>query len=206
MNLWTIIPVKLLHQTKSRLAAVLSPDERAELTLRLLERTLGLLQTVPLVTETAVITQDPVVAEVATSFGCRCLAEPMGSGLNGAVTAGVALATANRATHCLVLPSDLPFLASDELEKLVRLAETAVPQPTLFLCSDQQQQGTNGMILPTGREFQFWYGRNSFYHHQQEAARRGLVCQVVPLASFAFDLDTEQDYTRYTKKRSLFLC
>lgn len=200
MILWTILPVKSLHQTKSRLSTVLSPGERAQLTQGLLARTLHLLQSVPVSRETAVITQDPIVAEMAASFGCRCTAEPLGSGLNGAVSAGVALAAENGASHCLILPSDLPFLEARELGKLVRLAETAVAQPTLFLCSDMQQQGTNGMILPVGLGFRFWYGRNSFQRHQQEAKRLGLPCQVVQLPGLQFDLDTEQDYAFYTKK------
>jgi 2-phospho-L-lactate/phosphoenolpyruvate guanylyltransferase len=199
MNLWTILPVKSLQETKSRLRAVLSPDERAELTLQLLGRTLGLLPSVPLLRETAVITQDPIVTQMATRFGCRTLAEPPGSGLNGAVTAGVALAAQNGASHCLILPSDVPFLQTDELVELVSLAETAVPHPTLILCGDRQQRGTNGLIVPTGLGFCFGYGRCSFQHHQQEAARLGMACQIVSLPGFQFDLDTEQDYALYTK-------
>jgi 2-phospho-L-lactate guanylyltransferase len=202
MNLWVVVPVKLLQKTKSRLGGILSPGERAQLTQVLLERTLGLLQTVPRITETAVISQDPIVATMAATFGCQWTAEPAGSGLNAAVAIGTTLAAQNGATHCLVLPSDLPFLAASELAELIGLAETAVLHPTLILCSDQQQQGTNGMILPTGVGFRFRYGRNSFYHHQQEAARLGLACQVVQLPSLQFDLDTEQDYALYTKKRN----
>ncbi len=206
MILWTIIPVKSLEITKSRLSAVLSLQERAELTQTLLVRTLCLLHTVPSITETAVITQDPIVANMAATFGCRWAAEPAGSGLNGAVTTGTALAAEKGATHCLVLPSDLPFLDALEVRKLVRLAETAVSQPTLILCSDRQQQGTNGMILPTGLGFRFWYGRNSFYHHQQEAARLGLACHITQLPGLQFDLDTEQDYNHYAKKCERILC
>ncbi|WP_420642513.1 2-phospho-L-lactate guanylyltransferase [Candidatus Leptofilum sp.] len=203
MNFWTILPAKSLHLTKSRLSAVLSLAERAELTLHLLERTLGLLPRVTLLGETAVVTQDPTVAEMAMRFGCRCLAEPQGSGLNGAVSTGVKLAAQNGASHCLVLPSDLPFLADEELAKLVGLAETAVSQPTLILCGDRQQQGTNGLIVPTGWGFRFGYGRNSFHYHQQEATRLGLACHVTQLPSLQFDLDTEQDFALYAKKRSL---
>lgn len=206
MKLWTILPVKLLRQTKSRLAGVLSLAERARLTQMLLERTLSLLQTVPMISETAVITQDPIIAKTATSFGCRSWAEPEGSGLNGAVATGTALAAENGATHCLILPSDLPFLAANELAELLRLAATAVSPPTLFLCGDQQQQGTNGMILPTGFAFRFQYGRNSFQRHQQEAARLGLACQIVQLPGLQFDLDTEQDYAFYTKNCTLIPC
>ncbi len=198
MNLWTILPVKSLQRTKSRLSGVLSPGERAELTLHLLKQTLALLPLVPLLGETAVVTQDPIVAKMAAHFGCRSLPEPPGSGLNGAVTAGVALAAQNGATHCLILPSDLPFLSAVELGELVRWA-TAVPHPTLFLCGDAPQQGTNALIVPTGLGFRFGYGRFSFQRHQQEAARLGMACQIVSLPGFQFDLDTEQDYALYTK-------
>ena len=199
MNLWTILPVKSLDQTKSRLASVLSPDERAELTLHLLERTLRLLPLVPKLGGTAVITQDPLVAQMAIRLGCRTLAESPGSGLNGAVTAGVASATKHGASHCLILPSDLPFLQTDELAELVGLVETAVPDRTLILCSDRQQQGTNALVVPTGFGFRFAYGRNSFHYHQQEAARLGLPCQIVHLPGLQFDLDTEEDFALYTK-------
>ncbi|MBK8901433.1 MAG: 2-phospho-L-lactate guanylyltransferase [Anaerolineaceae bacterium] len=206
MNLWTILPVKSLARTKSRLAGVLSPEERAELTLHLLTRTLGLLPLVTGLGETAVITQDPLVTETAARFGCRTLAEPPGSGLNGAVTTGVALAAQNGASHCLILPSDLPFLQANELAELVGLGATAVSKPTLMLCSDRQQQGTNGLILPTGLEFRFGYGRNSFHHHQQEATRLGLACHLVDLPGLQFDLDTEADFALYAKNRCLTPC
>lgn len=200
MKLWTILPVKSLQQTKSRLAARLSPDERAKLTLQLLERTLHLLQTVPQIRETAVITHDPIVAKMAASFGCRWAAEPFASGLNGAVNTGMALAAGSGASHCLILPSDLPFLKASELVELVGMAETAVSHPTLFLCSDRQQQGTNAMVLPTGLGFRFRYGRNSFYHHQRVAARLRLDCHIIQFPGLQFDLDTAQDYDFYAKK------
>lgn len=199
MNLWTILPVKSLARTKSRLSGVLSPEERAALTLHLLERTLELLPSVPGLGETAVITPDPLVTKMAASFGCRTLVEPPGSGLNGAVTAGVVLAAQHGASHCLVLPSDLPFLAREELVELVGLVATAVPHPTVILCSDRQQQGTNALIVPTGLGFCFGYGRHSFHHHYQEAARLGLACHLVALPGLQFDLDTGDDYAFYAK-------
>lgn len=202
MNLWTVLPVKSLQETKSRLGRVLSLDERGQLTQRLLVRTLALLQTTPYICETAVISRDANVQAIATQFGCRSAAEEAGSGLNGAAAAGVALAAANGATHCLVLPSDLPFLRESELLELVYLAQTAVHHPTLILCSDRQQQGTNAMILPVNLAFRFQYGRNSFQLHQQEASRLNLICQIAQFPGLQFDLDTEQDYDFYTKQQS----
>ncbi len=204
MNLWTIIPVKSLDHTKSRLANILSLAERGRLTETLLRRTLQQLESVPLLEETAVISLDPTVADIARAYGRRCVAEPVGSGLNGAVATGYALATANGASHLLVLPSDLPFLNRIELDMLLAAA-AAVSPPTLLICGDQRQQGTNGMIVPTGLGFQFRYGRHSFQHHQQEATRLGLPCKTLQLPGFQFDLDSEQDYDIYTKQRHFAL-
>lgn len=206
MKLWTILPVKSLQHTKSRLSNVLSLTERASLTQTLLTRTLHLLQAVPQIVETAVITQDPVVAKMAASFGCRSWAEAPDSGLNGAVATGTLLAAQNGATHCLVLPSDLPFLAESELQDMVHLVASCTNPPTLFLCSDQQQQGTNAMIVPSGLNFRFQYGRYSFQRHQQEAIRLGLNCQIMQFPGIQFDLDSEQDYIFYMNHCALFPC
>jgi 2-phospho-L-lactate guanylyltransferase len=197
MNLWAILPVKSLAETKSRLSGVLSPNERAELTITLLSRTLGLLQMVTAVRKTIVVSRDPVIAEMAAAAHCQTVAEPMGSGLNGAVTLGATAAADNGATHLLVLPSDLPFLRQDELELVLG---TAVSPHTLLICSDQKRQGTNALVLPAGSGFRFAYGRYSYQRHQAEAARLGWACQTRHLPSIAFDLDSEADYNRYTNE------
>jgi len=217
MNLWTILPVKSLQETKSRLSGILSPVERAQLTQTILSQTLALLHMVTAVQQTIVVSRDPIVANMATAAHCRTIAEPAGSGLNGAVTLGATLATDNGASHLLILPADLPFLSKDELELLLCAAETAPTSPTgnsrtrgqavsphtLFLCSDQKQQGTNALVLPAGSEFRFGYGRYSYQRHQAEATRLGWVCQTLYLPSIAFDLDSEEDYNRYTNETAI---
>ncbi len=208
MNIHAIVPVKSLQETKSRLGGVLSLGERAQLTQTLLRRTLDLLQGITAVKQTIVVSRDPIVAEIAAVYQCRTVAEPSGSGLNGAVTVGAALATVGGASHLLVLPVDLPFLSRMELNCLLDGVKTAcscegmgaVSANTFFICSDQKQQGTNALVLPAGSGFQFGYGRNSYHHHQREAIRLGWSCQTIQLPSIQFDLDTEQDYNHYTNK------
>ena len=47
MTIWAIVPVKPLRRGKSRLAEMLSEDERAELNSRLLTHTLETLKNTP---------------------------------------------------------------------------------------------------------------------------------------------------------------
>lgn len=197
MNLWTIIPAKSLQQTKSRLANILSPEERSRLTQSLLTRTLQLLAETAVPTQIVVVSRDAQVAEIAHRWQAHWVAEPQGSGLNGAVASGSAFALAQNASHLFVLPSDLPFLNRAELTTLLTQVETAASQPTIILCSDEKQEGTNALILPAAVPFRFSYGRYSFQYHQQEAMRLGLACQIVQLPGIQFDIDTEEDYAIY---------
>lgn len=208
MNLWVIVPVKSLQETKSRLSRILLPGERAQLTQAILARTLTLLQTMTAVCQILVVSRDSTVANLATHAGCHTIAEPVGSGLNGAVTIGAAFAASKDASHLLILPADLPFLSRDDLDLLLYQLETAptssrgqaVSPNTLILCSDQKKEGTNALLLPAGSRFRFHYGRYSYQHHQAEAARLGWDCQLLHLPTVQFDLDSEADYNRYTKK------
>ena len=60
MTLWAIVPVKPLRRGKSRLAATLTDDERAELNRMLLERTLRTLIDLKEVEEVLVVSRDSV--------------------------------------------------------------------------------------------------------------------------------------------------
>ena len=65
MIIWAIIPVKPLRDSKSRLAHILSSDQRADLTSRLLGRTLDTLNDVMAITQTLVVSRDPAALKVA---------------------------------------------------------------------------------------------------------------------------------------------
>ena len=61
-EIWAILPVKLLEQTKSRLTAVLTPSQRAELTQFFVKRTLTVLQNVVHIEAIVVISRDLKIA------------------------------------------------------------------------------------------------------------------------------------------------
>ena len=65
MIIWAIVPVKPLRDSKSRLAHILSADQRAELTGQMLGRVLDVLGIVTAVTRTMVVSRDPAVLKIA---------------------------------------------------------------------------------------------------------------------------------------------
>lgn len=116
---WAIIPVKPLRESKSRLAAVLSPDERAELTGFLLQRTVKILSQTPLIDRIMVVSRDPEALKLARQSGAVTLAEGDRPGLNVALLRAAYVAAAQRATSLLILPSDLPLLTLADVEMML---------------------------------------------------------------------------------------
>jgi 2-phospho-L-lactate guanylyltransferase len=198
MIIWAIIPVKPLRDSKSRLSNILSPDERVKLTRSLLHRTLKILDEVPLIDRTLVVSRDPCVLKLARQHGAFTYAETDRQGLNTALTRASHVAAAKRADSVLILPSDLPFMTVEDVEMMVEAGLPEVrggvgyhtPTRAIAICPDQNEDGTNALLVypPTG--FTFYYGPESYTLHLIEAARLGMSSQIIHAPGMKFDLDT----------------
>ncbi len=199
MTTWAIVPVKQLHHAKSRLASTLSAEERAALMRCLLRRLLVVLGEVKQVDEIVVVSRDQEVARISALHHAHIVCEDEGVGLNGAVYFGQAYAVARGAAAILVLPTDLPFVTSEDVAALWE--ETAVsPYPTAVICSDRHQEGTNALLLPANSPFHFQYGVQSYQKHIGEAERLQLRVQTAVIPGLQFDLDTLGDWEVYRER------
>ena len=118
-----ILPVKHLHDSKRRLAHLLSADERADLIGRFLDNLLLTLSATPGINRTLVVTCDPAVVRLARRRGADVLLEAAADGLNTAAARGAAHAAAQGATAVLLLPADLPFARVTDIEAMLRPLE-----------------------------------------------------------------------------------
>ncbi len=69
--------------------------------------------------------------------------------------------------------------------------------PFLSICPDEEENGTNALLLAPPGDFTFRYGPGSFRAHLDEAAARGRQAHIVPAPGLRFDLDTESDWLVY---------
>ena len=199
-----IIPVKHLHDSKRRLAHLLSAAARADLIGRFLDNLLLTLNAAPGIDRTLVVTCDPAVVQLAQRRGADVLLESAADGLNTAAARGAVHALAGGASAVLLLPADLPFARVEDIEAMLRPLEKRpgsrgqVPgQPLLAICPDEAEDGTNALLLAPPGDFTFRYGPGSFRAHLAEATRRGRPTHVVPAPGLRFDLDTESDWLVY---------
>jgi 2-phospho-L-lactate guanylyltransferase len=204
MSIWSIIPVKALRESKSRLSRILSSRERAALTERLLKRTLRILDQSPIVHRSLVVSRDPAALKVARQLGALTFSESDDKDLDGALIRAAQLAAAQGARGVLVLPADLPLLAARDITAFLQgVVGSGVgvpfgrPSRQLVICPDYEHDGTNALFITPPVGYQFRYGPGSFQRHVDEAKRLGLSVDVVTVPGLRFDLDTEEDWRRY---------
>lgn len=190
MSLWAIIPVKPLRRGKTRLAGVLSEDEREILNLSLIGHTLDVLTKIEEIEQILVISSDTAVLALAREKGARTVMEDGNPGLNTALHRATMVAQMYAVQGVLILPSDLPLLSVDDVQKLVQSADKA---PVVVIAPDRRREGTNALLItPTGL-ISYQFGENSFEKHCMQARKFNLPLKIIESETLGLDLDFPED-------------
>jgi 2-phospho-L-lactate guanylyltransferase len=190
MSLWAIVPVKSLKQGKTRLAEVLSEDERYVLNTTMLGNMLNSLQLTHSIDQILVISRDPWVLSISHDFGAQTLHEELPSNLNSAVTLAVNFAIAGHADRVMVIPSDIPLIKSIHIQDFA--AQMTSPNQMVII-PDRREDGTNGLMIAPPDSFTFQFGAGSFHLHIRQAEQIGLRVDVLRIPAFELDLDLPED-------------
>jgi 2-phospho-L-lactate guanylyltransferase len=204
---WTVLlPVKVLAQAKSRLAA-LAGERRLELALALASDTVSAVVACPEVARVIVVTSDPVAGSRLSSLGARIIPEarPVARGrdslqsarpspdgsqhqLNAALRRGAAAAVRRwPGTGLAALTADLPALRPAELADALRAASD-VAGPVFV--PDAAGVGTTMYAVATGGQFRPMYGGASRARHAAGGATELVLGGIAGLRQ---DVDTPDD-------------
>jgi 2-phospho-L-lactate/phosphoenolpyruvate guanylyltransferase len=184
-----LVPVKNLTNAKQRLSSLLGPEARQELAQAMCAdvlETLARWQRRPAVT---VVTSDPFAADLAARFGFELVADDVNPGETGAIEMATALCRDRGVDHTLVIPADIPLIASWELEKIIESA----PPAGAVLVPDAAGRGTNAALRSPADLFPLRFGNDSFLPHRTAAKATGLPCIVLELPGIALDVDRPDD-------------
>ena len=190
MALWAIVPVKPLRRGKSRLAKVISAEERADLNQYLLEHTIQVLSTIDEIENILVISRDTEALALARDLGARTVQEYGSPGLNTALSRAVEIAKSYETCGILIIPADLPQLDADDLKRI--LVHRNQP-PVIAIAPDRKKKGTNALLVCPPDLIEFKYGPESFDKHCQAARKKGVRLEVCDLPSLELDLDEPED-------------
>ena len=189
-RIWAVVPAKDLADAKSRLAGVLSADERRKLAVTMLQDVLVALAAVSALAGIAVVTRDPELAGHARSIGARVIADLRHAGPNAEVTLGITRLAAAGATGIIVIPADVPMVTPAAIEEIIRSMETP---PGVVLVPALADMGTNALALTPVDAIPPCFGPQSFFRHQEAALARGLAPRILRLPEIGFDLDRPED-------------
>ena len=196
MSLWVILPVKPLNRAKSRLADILSPEQRYDFALAMFQNILRITQQASQITGTLVISRDTKVLALAREAGAKTVQESNRSDLNPALTRATEVVKAWGGDAVLILPADLPFITTDDIENII---EMGTETPSVVLATDRVQDGTNALLVRPAGLIDYNYGEGSFTRHLQAAQRAGASVQYYMSDSVTLDIDTPADLKLYNR-------
>jgi len=173
-----LIPLKRLDDAKSRLAHVLSPEERVALMLDLLHASIAAAEEAD-VGPVTVVSSEPVEIEVPR-FDDRGLA------WNDALAAAMREVGEPIAT---VVSADLPRVSADDIRALV----AATPDRGMAIAR-ALDGGTNAVSMrPAGAVMTHFGEPQSAAVHAHATAAAGLAARIIDVPGLAFDVDTPAD-------------
>lgn len=183
-----IIPVKNLASAKLRLAGYLTPSERAELVISMLQDLLETLSRIDL-GQIWVVTNDDSVCVISESYGALPIREKQASGYNSAVALG--LSRVSNSSNVAVLPGDIPLATDSEIAALI--SPVSVTDKTIRLIPARDTRGTNGLFLSANNLIRPSFGVNSFVEFQLAAIGAGIEPEILNTEYLSHDIDTPDD-------------
>lgn len=182
-----VIPVRSFEDAKSRLGAVLDPEERRDLVERLLRRTVAAALATKGVTDVVVVSPDAEVLVLAQAAGARPVVQ-RSRGLNPALQEARGAVHADR---LLVLPADLPGVSAVALAPILAAGDAA-GTPSVVLAPDRHGRGTNALLLDPPDVIDPAFGVSSRSGHAWLASSADAAFVEVP-GVLALDVDTPDD-------------
>jgi 2-phospho-L-lactate guanylyltransferase len=197
MSTWVIIPVKPLNRAKSRLAAVLSPEQRQQLAESMFRHVLDAVRTLPQIIGTLVISRDGRALAIAREYGAKTVQEAGTPELNSALMRATQVVASWGGESVLVLPADLPFVSSEDIISILALGRG--PQ-SVVIATDHKQDGTNALFMRPPGVISYAYGPGSYQRHKELARLSGIEVKTYFSESLALDVDVSDDLDQYQQK------
>lgn len=191
MRIWAIVPVKPFRLAKSRLALALDANQREVLSRQFLTHVLRVLNSLPQIERTVVVSRDPAALHLARDEHAFTLQEQGEPNLNHALQLATRWAKAFHVNAVLVLPSDLPKLTATEVAVLLQPGD----HPLVSVVPDRHGTGTNALFVRPPGLLHYQFGLHSLQAHLAQADTQGAEVHVFQLPSIAFDVDEPHDLT-----------
>ncbi len=186
--MWVVIPVKALKDAKLRLNAVLSSEQRAQLSYFMLNDILETLSSSEVVEGITLISSDSSVESLANRYQAGFLSTDVDSGYSSDAMQAISKISLHYTKTIAIIPSDVPRLSLADLSHL-----DSVHDKGITLCPAIIDGGTNGLLFEPPLRIPLLFGVNSLSKYESAALEKGLAIKTELIEGLKRDIDRPED-------------
>jgi 2-phospho-L-lactate/phosphoenolpyruvate guanylyltransferase len=185
-----LIPLKDPANAKTRLAPLLSADERRRLAWAMFEDASRAVTNVTKADCVCLVSNYAPAIERARRLGWAVLVEGAQASESASVDWASGVLAEQGAEAVLRLPADLPLVRAADIDALLAIDVSA---PAAILVPSREGTGTNAILRTPPGLFPSRFGPDSLALHRAEASRLGIDCLIVNNRRIALDIDEPGD-------------
>ncbi|MCI0660240.1 MAG: 2-phospho-L-lactate guanylyltransferase [Acidobacteria bacterium] len=187
---YILIPVKDLSLAKTRLAPLLTQDERMRLALAMIEMTFAASKKVQTIDRIAVVTNYLPAIALADKCGIEVIEESSQTSESESIDYGSLEVKKRGATAALRLPIDLPLMTAGDIETVLDCDNGT---RTVVIVPSRDGTGTNAILRRPPDLIPSHFGPGSLAKHLAEIERVKSSCTLLTLPRIALDIDRPDD-------------
>lgn len=188
-----LIPVKDPSKAKTRLAELLTEDERRRLAWTMLEDVARAVESSTRPDRVILVSSFEPAVDMARDLDWEVLIEENQISESDSVDWASRILSERRFDMVMRLPADLPLVKGQDIDDLMSIT---LESPGAILVPSSEGSGTNAIIRTPPTLFPSRFGPNSLALHKREAALVGVECRIVNNPRIALDIDEASDIER----------
>ena len=187
MKTSVIIPVKSFQKSKTRLQ--LSEEKTIELCRLLLREVIKTVSESGLIDKTIVVSNEEKISDIIEEYDCKRIPDVNEESVNDAVGLAESYLLENEFTHSIVLPLDVPFFYSDDIEKLLNFSEAK----SVVIVPSRHFDGTNALLRTPIDSMKPRYDEGSYSFQIESAKNFDVKICVGLIYRLMLDIDSVED-------------
>jgi len=191
-----IIPVKTFSNSKTRLK--LSKEKTNELCKLLLEEVIMTVSKSQLINKIIIVTNEEQISDIIKKYNCKKIQDQDETSVNNAVGLAEKYLLENKFTHSIVIPLDVPFFHSEDLEKLLNFSS----EKSVLIVPSRHFDGTNALVRIPINSMTPRYDEGSHKFQIDSAKNENIKISIVLIQRLMLDLDNLEDI-EYALKQNI---
>ena len=187
MKTSVIIPVKTFQKSKTRLQ--LSEEETKKLCRLLLEEVIKTVSESELIHKIIVVTNEDQIDDIIEKYDCKKIQDVDEKSVNDAVGLADEYLLKNEFTHSIVLPLDVPFFYSHDLEKLLNFSS----EKSVIIVPSRHFDGTNALVRTPINSMSPRYDEGSHSFQIESAKNNNIKISIGLIYRLMLDIDSNED-------------